>query len=39
LIAEGVTHELAGEVSLDFPITGVVCRVTIPLVDPDAGDG
>ena len=38
LIAEGITHELGGDVSLDFPVTGIVCRIAIPLVDPDADD-
>lgn len=38
LIAEGIKHELGGDASLDFPVTGVVCRMTIPLADPDASD-
>lgn len=38
LIAEGIKHELGGDVSLDFPVTGIVCRIAIPLVDPDADD-
>jgi two-component system CheB/CheR fusion protein len=38
LITEGITHELAGEVALDFPVTGVVCKITIPLAGPEASD-
>ena len=36
LIREGIAHELGGRVSLDFPVTGVVCTIELPLVDPEA---
>ena len=39
LISEGITYELGGEVSLDFPLTGVSCRILIPISDPEVGDG
>ena len=31
LISEGVAYELGGDVSLDFPVTGAVCTIAIPL--------
>ena len=34
-ISEGLVYELGAEVSLDFPVTGVVCTIQLPL-PPDA---
>lgn len=31
LISEGVSYELGGTVTLDFPVTGVTCTIAIPL--------
>lgn len=33
LITEGVGYELGGDVSLEFPESGVVCTMTVPLKD------
>ncbi|WP_426281521.1 chemotaxis protein CheB [Lysobacter soli] len=33
LITEGVGYELGGDVSLEFPDSGVVCTMTVPLKD------
>ncbi|MDR0184203.1 chemotaxis protein CheB [Lysobacter arvi] len=34
LITEGVGYELGGDVALEFPESGVVCTITVPLRDP-----
>ena len=33
LLTEGVGYELGGDVSLEFPRSGVVCTITVPLKD------
>ena len=33
LITEGVGYELGGDVALEFPESGVVCTITVPLKD------
>ena len=38
LIREGIAHELGAEVELDFPVTGVVCTMAVPLPDADGRD-
>jgi hypothetical protein len=31
VIERGLAHELGGEVTLDYPIHGVVCTIDIPM--------